>query len=138
VKTFAACLEEALQSEPTGSATPVSTLSEQRALETFERLLRALPEFAPSLVAQAPWAEELGVDLPCDIDAIKRAFRRLAFRTHPDRAGGSHATFLRAQELLSEALDWLKHAGAGGVSCPKRAYARTAWASAGAMYALYA
>jgi curved DNA-binding protein CbpA len=35
---------------------------------------------------------------------VKRAFRQLAFATHPDRPGGSHAAFLRAQSLLDEAL----------------------------------
>jgi hypothetical protein len=138
VKTFAAWLEEALQSEPTGSATPVSGIAPRPAQEAFERLLGAFPAFAPSAVAQAPWAGELGVELPCDIDSIKRAFRRLAFRTHPDRAGGSHAAFVRAQELLAEALDWLTHAEKNGTRSPKRAYARPGSASAGTMCALYA
>lgn len=54
------------------------------------------------------WAEELGVDLPCDRRDIERAFRRLAFRVHPDRAGGSREAFLRATRLLDEGLAWLR------------------------------
>jgi len=138
VKTFAAWLEEALQREPTGSATPVSTNSEQPAIEAFERLISAFPEFAPSLVAQAPWAEELGVELPCDVDAVKRAFRRLAFRTHPDRTGGSHAAFLRAQELLEEARLWLEGADTRSKWSPLEVYTKTAMASAGTMCPTYA
>jgi hypothetical protein len=137
VKTFAAWLEEALQVEPTGPATPATTLSEQPALEGFERLLSALPRLAPSRVAQAPWAGELGLTLPCDIDAVKHAFRRLAFRTHPDRPGGSHAAFLRAQELLEEALAWLRDSRSEAPRTP-RAYSRTARATTGAVCAVYA
>jgi hypothetical protein len=137
VRTFAAWLEEALQIEPTGSATPVPRLSEQPTLEAFERLVSALPELAPSLVAQAPWAEELGVELPCDIDAAKRAFRRLAFQTHPDRPGGSHQAFLHAQKLLEEALESLSDSRCKTTRA-SRAYTRPAWAAPGAMVAAYA
>lgn len=138
MKTFAAWLEEALQREPTGSATPVSTNWEQSAVEAFERLLSSFPRLAPSLVAQAPWAEELGVELPCDVDAVKRAFRRLAFRTHPDRTGGSHAAFLHAQELLEQARLWLERADMRARWSPLGAYTKTAMASAGTMCPTYA
>ncbi len=50
------------------------------------------------------WASELGLELPCTTTDIKRAFRRMAFATHPDRLGGSHEAFLRTQALLQEAL----------------------------------
>jgi hypothetical protein len=137
VKTFAAWLEEALQSKPTGPATPVSSLSEQPTLEAFERLLSALPEVAPSRVAQAPWAEALGVELPCDVDTIRRAFRRLAFRTHPDRVGGSHEAFLQAKELLEEALGWLEKTSSQRPSA-RSPYSRPASVSWGGTCALYA
>jgi hypothetical protein len=57
---------------------------------------------------RAPWAVELGLELPCDEHAARRAFRRLALRTHPDRPGGSHQAFLRARKALEEALAALR------------------------------
>jgi hypothetical protein len=54
------------------------------------------------------WAEGLGVELPCDRRDIEKAFRRLAFRVHPDRVGGSREAFLRATRLLEEGLEWLR------------------------------
>jgi hypothetical protein len=66
---------------------------------------------APTFVAdlrKPSWAEELGVELPCDRHDIERAFRRLAFRVHPDRPGGSREAFLRATRLLDEGLAWLR------------------------------
>jgi hypothetical protein len=58
------------------------------------------------MVAAAPpaWAAALGLDLPCDVSDVRRAFRRLARKTHPDCAGGSHYAFLAAQRVLEEAL----------------------------------
>lgn len=50
-----------------------------------------------------PWAAELGVTLPCSAAELKRAFRKRAFETHPDRPGGSHEEFLRVQELVAQA-----------------------------------
>ena len=45
-----------------------------------------------------------------DVADVMRAFRRLAFKTHPDRPGGSHDAFLHTRALLDEALAWM-HAG---------------------------
>jgi hypothetical protein len=60
---------------------------------------------AESIAAPRPlWAVELGVELPCDVPTVHRAFRHLAKRTHPDCAGGSHQAFLEAQRVLREAL----------------------------------
>lgn len=50
------------------------------------------------------WAIALDLRLPCTVPEVRRAFRKLAFRAHPDREGGSHGAFLRAQALLEEAL----------------------------------
>jgi hypothetical protein len=50
------------------------------------------------------WAVSLGIELPCDAATVRRAFRRLARKTHPDCAGGSHEAFLKAQEVFAEAL----------------------------------
>lgn len=60
-----------------------------------------LREDAPSAPA---WAIALDLQLPCTVQELRRAFRKLAFRTHPDREGGSHEAFLRTQALLEEAL----------------------------------
>ncbi len=58
----------------------------------------------PALVAPPSWALELEVEFPYDAPAIRRAFRRMSLKTHPDCTGGSHTAFLRAQRLLEEAL----------------------------------
>ena len=55
---------------------------------------------------EAPaWARVLGVAGPCTEQELRAAFRRRAFETHPDRAGGSHAAFLRTKSALDEGLD---------------------------------
>ncbi len=76
------------------------------AVRRFEREIARLG--STSLRAdEAPgpaWAIALDVRLPCTVQELRRAFRKLAFRTHPDRAGGSHEAFLRTQALLAEAL----------------------------------
>jgi hypothetical protein len=75
----------------------------EQSLRVFECALASLGSvdgFTPT----TPWARELGIDTPCTVADVKRAFRRLAFATHPDRPGGSHEAFLRAQALLDEAL----------------------------------
>ena len=140
MKTFAAWLEEALLSEnkPTGPATPMPTFSDGPTLEAFEFRLGTLPELASSLVAEAPWAAELGVSLPCDVAEVKRAFRRLAFLTHPDRPGGSHAGFLRAQELLGEALAWLSGAASQRAHVSAKAYRASPRTSPRTTCAVYA
>jgi len=57
------------------------------------------------------WVEVLGLTLPCSVADIKRAFRRLALATHPDREGGSHEAFLAAQAALRSALEAVERAG---------------------------
>ena len=96
---FADVLEEALSGEPEALAESAF----EQSLRAFEGALGALAS-ADGFGPAAPWARELGIDLPCTVADVKRAFRRLAFATHPDRPGGSHAAFLRAQSLLDEAL----------------------------------
>jgi hypothetical protein len=78
-------------------------------LAAFERELDAMRTRAfvasPRMCAAA---QELGLELPCTAQDIARAFRRLAFKTHPDRPGGSHEAFLRAKALFREAVDALE------------------------------
>lgn len=80
------------------------------AVRAFEQ---AAHEVAVRAHAERPrWARELDVAFPCSADEARRAFRRLALRVHPDRPGGSHDAFVRAQGWLDEAL-----AHAGGRHC---------------------
>jgi exonuclease VII large subunit len=59
--------------------------------------------------AEAPaWARVLRVTLPCTEQELRAAFRRRAFETHPDRASGSHAAFLRTKTALDEGLQTLR------------------------------
>jgi hypothetical protein len=115
VGTFARSLQQAIldlaEGEPGGGLR-----SAREEVQRFERAIAAVGGAWIGNDATAPWAEELGVELPCDRQDVVRAFRRLAFRTHPDRAGGSHERFLRAQALLQEALDWLHTTAAKGLA----------------------
>ena len=63
----------------------------------------ALPDTQRAGGAALPdWSLELGVEYPCTLHELKRAFRRAALRTHPD-CGGSHDAFLRTQALFETA-----------------------------------
>jgi hypothetical protein len=99
VSQFADLLQAALA----GPAEPRPETPFERSLRMFEGTLATLAG-ADGLVSAAPWTRELGIDLPCTVADVKRAFRRLAFATHPDRPGGSHEAFVRAQALLDQAL----------------------------------
>ncbi len=130
VSDFEGVLRQAMADAATGDT---------RAHRSFERSLRSFEE----ALADAPgarerrgrpgerpgWASELGVDLPCTVEDVKRAFRRRAFETHPDRRGGSHQAFLRVQGLLHEALESLRSAGRGARPATLR-YVATAAAGA--------
>jgi hypothetical protein len=100
---FREVLEDALRNESRSDA-PLPHPS------VLPRFPHTLFNDAPSAVVQqrAPWAIELDVDLPCDPQTVRRAFRRLALKTHPDRPGGSHQAFLRAKATLEEALAALR------------------------------
>ncbi len=75
------------------------------AIADFETKVAALSteKLADPAARALPWAAELGVTLPCTAGELKRAFKKRAFETHPDRPGGSHEAFLRVQELLAQA-----------------------------------
>jgi hypothetical protein len=83
--------------------------SAARNATSFAESLRALSDHVihGALESATPGAEDafvLGVGTPRDLYELKRAFRRMALETHPDRPGGSHAAFLRTQALFEEAL----------------------------------
>jgi hypothetical protein len=50
-----------------------------------------------------PWAEILGIDVPCSREAIKRAYRRLVKTAHPD-AGGDADAFRRIDDAYRAAI----------------------------------
>lgn len=65
---------------------------------------REAPRRRPASVAPGTSPESiLGVDPGASLDEIKRAFRRLALATHPDR-GGDPAGFIRVKWALDEVL----------------------------------
>jgi hypothetical protein len=53
---------------------------------------------------------------PYSLEEAKRAFRRLAFKTHPDRPGGSRADFLQAQASLREAIAAIERGDPGVIA----------------------
>lgn len=114
MSAFAQILEQAFQrrvaDEESRSATPL-----QNALNYFENGFARLPfeESAQVLAQERPaWAVALQLELPCTVQELKRAFRRQALKSHPDRPGGSHEAFLRTTALFEEAMAYLKSARA--------------------------
>lgn len=106
--TFAQVLDGALRGDATPRSVPAESSWSRQATEatTFAQVQQMLDERLPSQTypRRPRWAVELGVELPCDAQAVRRAFRRRALQTHPDRPGGSHEAFLRLQQALEEAL----------------------------------
>jgi len=100
VAPFEQFLEAALREA--GSPEPSRAPFAEAAL-AFERQLGALP----AGTRRPAWAVELDIDLPCAPEAARKAFRRRALETHPDRPGGSHEAFLRSQRALDQALSAL-------------------------------
>lgn len=94
--TFEHHLQEAL-AEQDRHAPGARTAGPGRSLEEELRALTLGPR-------RPRWAAELDVDPSCGVDGLRRAFRRRALETHPDRPGGSHEAFLRCQRALEEGL----------------------------------
>ena len=92
--------EECLRQE---STTKVASPFTETLQTLHDRVIYSELEGA-TLDADASDAYVLGVGVPKNIYELKRAFRRMALETHPDRPGGSHAGFLRTQALFEEAL----------------------------------
>jgi hypothetical protein len=99
VTQFADFLDAALEAP----AEPRNETPFEQSLRVFECALATFAD-ADSASPTSAWARELGIEGTCTVEDVKRAFRRLAFATHPDRPGGSHEAFLRARALLDEAL----------------------------------
>jgi len=75
-------------------------------------------------MAQRDYYEVLGINKDASADEIKKAFRKLAVKHHPDKEGGDEAKFKEASEAYEVLKDTTKrqrydqfgHAGVGGAS----------------------
>lgn len=52
---------------------------------------------------QAGWCDVLGIEMPCSLSAVKRAYRRKVLETHPDH-GGTSQDFMAVQSAYEDAL----------------------------------
>jgi hypothetical protein len=105
VATFAQTLEAALHE---ADAAPSPSAPFAGAVRAFGESVSAAAFVAPATdeAVRAPDGDrdlELGVDQPRTMAEARRAFRKMALRTHPDCPGGSHEAFLRTQALFEEA-----------------------------------
>jgi len=110
VQSFAQILQTLMQA--TASA-PTRRQPADDALRTFEDAIgrgRLDDRVVQKDHAGEAWVDVLGLTLPCSVADIKRAFRRVALATHPDRPCGSHEAFLAAQAALRRALEAVEHA----------------------------
>ena len=75
-------------------------------------------------MAKRDYYEILGVSKSASADEIKKAFRKLAIKHHPDKEGGDEAKFKEASEAYEvlkdeskrQRYDQFGHAGVGGAS----------------------
>jgi hypothetical protein len=74
------------------------------ALVTVSRCFVSVPSWACQ--ETPPCLRALGLSLPCTPAQVKRAYRRMAERLHPDRGGDSQG-FLVLQEHFEKALQFL-------------------------------
>jgi hypothetical protein len=114
VTPFEQVLEAALRDTP---ASPDAACFEA-AVRAFEVQMAEALHSAPIIGEAAELV--LGQGQSRSMDELRRWFRRMALLTHPDRPGGSHEAFLRAQALYDEAKEALAHA-ASRVRPPLRA-----------------
>lgn len=77
------------------------------ALIVVKNHIRGIPDWAKEYTPGSLHA--LGLEMPCTEQDVKRAYRRLAEKTHPDR-GGDREAFLRLQRQFEEALDFVREA----------------------------
>jgi hypothetical protein len=93
MRAFADVLEEELRKDAPAPSAPRTSCDDAFA----GAILAGTPRDVPG------WAAALDVSYPCSETQIRRAFRRRAFETHPDR-GGSHEAFLAVRRAHDEAL----------------------------------
>jgi hypothetical protein len=123
--------------------------------DPFARVLRTVATQAAEVEADGCCRSEvptpyegdfdLGTGVPASPEALRRAFRRMALATHPDRPGGSHEAFLRTMRLYDEAAERLALASAPraqavadpaqGTGRWRAAYARTRSTAVASSYA---
>lgn len=63
----------------------------------------AIRDVESELTAKHAWCGVLGLRIPCTVDDVKAAYRRLAFDSHPDR-GGDAAVFRSVDRAYRAAL----------------------------------
>lgn len=89
------------------------------ALLVVKNHIRGIPAWAKEHTPGCLYA--LGLEMPCTEADVKRAYRRLAEKMHPDR-GGDREAFLRLQCELEEALEFVRdsdeRAGSQSASVP--------------------
>ncbi len=103
--TFADALASALRRAEAGAGASVA-----RSVDLDSAAAAAV---AATVDPRPAWARTLGLPGPeCTVDEVKRAFRRLALETHPDR-GGASASFVAVTRAYDEAMLAVLRAGAG-------------------------
>lgn len=99
--SFAEVLADALRNSPS----PEPRESPGPAFDAFAWTASHNVAVSVAVREDAPaWARTLGVSFPCTSDELRRAFRKRAFETHPDRAGGSSDAFVAVRTALDEGL----------------------------------
>ena len=75
------------------------------ALIVVKNHIRGIPDWAKEYTPGS--LRTLGLEMPCTEAEVKRAYRKLAEKTHPDR-GGDRDAFLLLQREFEEALQFVR------------------------------
>lgn len=97
VSPFSEVLKRELEASAAG-------LSPRTIARSSDWLGAALDAQRPPVPEPPPCLRVLGLTFPCGIDDVRRAFRRLALTTHPDRPGGSQQAFVVATAAYEDSL----------------------------------
>ncbi len=109
--TFAEILAEKLEQQAGSSPDGEPTRSAWQAPWRTVSVAWRSQEFSgamPRPERPAPCLEQLGLSARCSLDDVRRAFRRQALHTHPDRRGGSHQAFVALQRAYDQAVALLE------------------------------